>query len=228
MIRVLFQGDSITDGNRFRDEEMRWDLNHQIGHSYAYIIAAELGKRYPGKYHFINRGVASDCVNRAKLRWQKDTIDEHPDVLSILLGINGNGRRDGVYPMGIEAHLAQFDATYRELLTMSKEANPDIKIVLIEPFCLPVGECKPHYDAFMKVFSRKQRIIEKIADDFDAVFIPTQERLNNLVSESRRIFTDNGCDIDPNAYWVWDGVHPTEAFQGYLAELWLDATKDII
>ena len=41
MIRILFQGDSITDGNRYKTEESRWDLNHQIGHSYAHIIAAQ-------------------------------------------------------------------------------------------------------------------------------------------------------------------------------------------
>ena len=35
---ILFQGDSITDGNRGRHS----DLNHVHGHSYAYIIAAEL------------------------------------------------------------------------------------------------------------------------------------------------------------------------------------------
>lgn len=35
---ILFQGDSITDGNRGRND----DPNHILGHSYVYMIAAEL------------------------------------------------------------------------------------------------------------------------------------------------------------------------------------------
>ena len=34
--RILFQGDSITDGNRGRSA----DPNHILGHGYAFIIAA--------------------------------------------------------------------------------------------------------------------------------------------------------------------------------------------
>ena len=35
---ILFQGDSITDGNRGRNE----DLNHIMGHGYQYIVGARL------------------------------------------------------------------------------------------------------------------------------------------------------------------------------------------
>ena len=56
MLKILFQGDSITDGNRLKEPELRWDLNHQIGHSYAFIDAAKLGYQNPGKYIFVNRG----------------------------------------------------------------------------------------------------------------------------------------------------------------------------
>lgn len=39
-MKILFQGDSTTDGNRSKDKNMEWDKNHQIGHSYAYLITA--------------------------------------------------------------------------------------------------------------------------------------------------------------------------------------------
>ena len=38
-MKILFQGDSITDGNRYKEPERRHDLNHQIGHSYAFIVS---------------------------------------------------------------------------------------------------------------------------------------------------------------------------------------------
>jgi lysophospholipase L1-like esterase len=228
MIRILFQGDSITDGNRYKKAESRWDLNHQIGHSYVFNIASHLGLRYPGRFFFINRGVSGDSVDKARLRWELDVLNEHPDVLSVLLGINGEGNRDGYYPDGAEAHLAHFDKTYRELLDLSMAQNPSLKLILIEPFFLPVGKCKEHYDDFMSVFRSKQQMIKKIADDYGATFIPVQKPLEMLVKENVHTLAENGCDIDPYAYWLWDGIHPTEAMHGFLAKLWLDAAKSIL
>ena len=37
---ILFQGDSITDGKRLRGKENEWDLNHQMGHGYAFVVNA--------------------------------------------------------------------------------------------------------------------------------------------------------------------------------------------
>jgi hypothetical protein len=41
----LFQGDSITDGNRGRNN----DPNHIMGHGYAFSIASRVGARFPEK-----------------------------------------------------------------------------------------------------------------------------------------------------------------------------------
>jgi len=55
----LFQGDSITDGNRTRDN----DWNHVMGHGYAFIIASKLWYEFPAKqFHFFNRGVSGDKI----------------------------------------------------------------------------------------------------------------------------------------------------------------------
>ena len=61
-MRILFQGDSITDGNRLKEESSRWDLNHQIGHTWVYIVTGELMYRYPGKFECVNRGVSSNSL----------------------------------------------------------------------------------------------------------------------------------------------------------------------
>jgi hypothetical protein len=42
---ILFQGDSITDGNRGRNE----DPNHIMGHGYAFSIASRIGADFPEK-----------------------------------------------------------------------------------------------------------------------------------------------------------------------------------
>ena len=228
MIRILFQGDSITDGGRLKPVECRWDLNHQIGHCYVYPIAAELGRNHPGKYTFINRSMSGDTVTALGARWQTDTLDEHPDVLSILLGINGNGQLDGHYPEGVEAHLAQFETDYRGLLDRARERNPELKLVIVEPFALPVGSVALHYEAFMAVFRRKQALIRRMAEDYGAVFVPVQERLDRLVAETAPVLAENGWEGEPAAYWMWDGVHPTEALHYRLAELWLEAARGLL
>ena len=228
MIRILFQGDSITDGGRLKPVESRWDLNHQIGHSYLYPIVGELGRRAPGKYVFINRGLSGDTVDSIRPRWKTDTLDEHPDILSLLIGINGIGRWDGHNAEGAEEHLKAFEEEYRSLLDQALEQNPHLKIILIEPFVLPVGTLSLHYEAFTAVLFRRQAIIRRIAEDYGAIFIPVQKRLEALVDEYAPILAANGWEKSPEAYWLWDGIHPTEPLHHYLAELWLEAAKDIL
>jgi len=228
MTRILFQGDSITDGNRYKDPASRWDLNHQIGHSYVFNIAGTLGRRAPGRYTIINRGISGDTVEKIAARWQRDTLDEKPDILSILLGINGNGNFDGNFEEGQDEHLSRFETGYRNLLIAARETNPALKLILVEPFVLPVGPRKEHFDTFMPFFRRKQGCIRHIAQDFGAVFIPVQDKLDQLVHDTAQSLTEENCAADPYAYWLWDGVHPTEAMHSFLADLWLEGAEPIL
>ena len=75
--RILFQGDSITDGNRGRNA----DPNHILGHGYAFITAARHGAAFPeSKLDFMNRGVSGNTVLELQQRWQKDTLELKPDT----------------------------------------------------------------------------------------------------------------------------------------------------
>ena len=119
--RILFQGDSITDGNRGRSA----DPNHILGHGYVFIIAARHGAAFPElKLDFLNRGVSGNTVLDLEKRWQKDTLDLKPDVLSILIGVNDDGR-------GVP--LDQYEQVYDKLITQAKAANPKLKLVLGAP-----------------------------------------------------------------------------------------------
>ena len=74
----------------------------------------------------------------------------------------------------------------------------------------------------------KQQIINKIAEDYGAIFVPIQDPLELLIKEHAETLVENGCNVGSFAYWLWDGVHPTEAMHGFLAELWLNAAKNIL
>jgi len=120
--RILFQGDSITDGNRGRGA----DLNHVHGHGFVYLLAARIGAGAPGQNAtFLNRGVSGHTVLDLAKRWPKDTLELKPDVLSVLIGVNDSSK--GVAP-------EVFERTYDELLTAARAANPKLRLVLCEPF----------------------------------------------------------------------------------------------
>ena len=128
--RILFQGDSITDGNRGRS----LDPNHILGHGYVFITAARHGATFPQlKLEFFNRGVSGNTVLDLEKRWQEDALDLKPDLLSVLVGVNDSGRK---------VPLDQYEQTYDRLLAQARQANPRLKLVLCEPFGLPVGKHK--------------------------------------------------------------------------------------
>ena len=55
-MRILFQGDSITDAGRSREN------NDCLGAGYPHLLKAALGFEEPGKYEFFNRGISSNRV----------------------------------------------------------------------------------------------------------------------------------------------------------------------
>ena len=187
--RILFQGDSITDGNRGRSA----DPNHILGHGYVFIIAAKYGAAFPDlKLDFINRGVSGNTVLDLEKRWQKDTLDLKPDVLSILIGVNDEGR-------GIP--LDQYEQVYEKLIAQAKSANPKLKLVLCAPFVKPTGKIS-------EGIRKRQEIVAKLAQKHGAALVQFQP-----------VF-DEAAKRAPADYWIWDGVHPTYRGHQLMADEW--------
>lgn len=203
----LFQGDSITDGNRTRDN----DWNHIMGHGYAYLIASRLWYDCTDKgFHFFNRGISGNKATDLVVRWQKDTMDIKPDLLSILIGVNdANSVIDN---HDIET-LVVFEETLRSLLTQTKAQLPKIKIVLCEPFILPVGKVKDNWGAWSAEIKKRQQVVKKIAGEFSTIYVSLQEEFNNA------------CKKAPAEYWIWDGIHPMPAGHELIARKWIGTVK---
>ena len=117
---ILFQGDSITDGGRLKGKENAWDLNHQMGHGYAFLINAAMGCRYPEKnLRFYNRGVSGNRVGDLYGRWMEDTICLKPDILSVMVGINDCG---STLHDGAGSSPARFEKIYQLMLEEARQA----------------------------------------------------------------------------------------------------------
>ena len=188
--RILFQGDSITDGNRGRS----LDPNHILGHGYAFIIAARHGAAFPErKLDFFNRGVSGNTVLNLELRWAKDTLAIKPDLLSVMIGVNDNGK-------GVP--LETYETTYDKILTEARAQNPKLKLVLMEPFVRHPGKPVP------EGIVARQAIVAKLAQKHGAALVKLQKLFDDATIKTA------------DDYWVWDSVHPTYRGHQLMADEW--------
>ncbi|MEK3964003.1 SGNH/GDSL hydrolase family protein [Paenibacillus sp. FSL H7-0323] len=194
---ILFQGDSITD----------WGRNHEdassLGVGYAMMVAARLGHLYPEKnLTFFNRGIGGNRIVDLQGRWDKDCLDLKPTWVSIYIGINDTWRR---FDSGEETTPEQFEASYRDLIERTRKSL-DVKLVLIEPFVLPVPEDRR---TWRQDLDPKIHIVRELAREYGAPLVP----LDGL-------FAAASVKAEP-AYWAYDGVHPTPAGHALIADAWL-------
>ncbi len=203
-LTFLFQGDSITDGNRGRNE----DPNHILGHGYCFAVSSRIGADFPeAGFTFFNRGISGNTVTDLDRRWQTDTLDINPDVLSLLVGINDvnalvNGRDHAV-------DLDTFETTYRKLLTSCRKQNPDLLIVLGLPFFFASGWRKDQYETWYPLTVQHAEVVKCIAADFNAVLIDYPKVFEEALKRA------------PIDYWIWDGVHPTVFGHELMAREWI-------
>ena len=139
MQTILFQGDSITDAGRSRE------IERNGGWGYATLVKAQLGYEDPGKYQFYNRGVGGDRIVDVYARMNTDIIQLKPDVMSILAGVNDVWSQirweNGSSP-------EKYGKIYSMLIEEVKEALPDIKIMILEPFVLRGEATNEFWDRF--------------------------------------------------------------------------------
>ena len=202
MATVLFQGDSITDAGRNRDE------SESLGFGYAMFASAWFMAQHPEKpVQFLNRGISGNRIIDLQTRWQQDCLDLNPDIVSILIGINDTWRR---YDSNDPTTAEQYETGYRDILNQTKKINA--KLVLCEPFVLHVSEDRVRY---REDLNPKIEVVHNLAKEFKAILIP----LDKIFSEVSQ--------IRPPAFWAVDGVHPTPVGHALIAQHWLKYVKPL-
>lgn len=226
-VRVLFIGDSITDGGWGRsggsmapsEERNQKDLNHLYGHGYMEMTAAHFLSNYPAKgFQFFNRGISGNTLADLSTRWEKDALSLHPDIVSILVGTNDADvylREETLKPF--DDH--QWKELYRHLIEELRKQNPQVKIVLGTPFVAKVGKIghKANYSQRVNLISRLGDIVKELAMEENAICIPYDEMFTRLQQ-------DSSC----SDYWIWDGIHPTTAGHRRMADLWIEKAGTLL
>lgn len=206
-MRILFQGDSITDAGRdFNNDE-------NLGRGYARLVEAALGYEEPGEHIFINKGISGNRIVDLYARIKRDILNYKPDVMSILIGVNDVWHELGESPNGVDAD--KFFKIYSMLIEEITEALPSIKIMILEPFVLEACSTEANWEFFKTETAKRAEMAKKIAEKFSLTFIPLQAGFDELAKKA------------PNAYWLGDGVHPTAKGHEFIKNEWLKAYKTL-
>ena len=189
---ILLTGDSITDCGRDRDDVS------SLGSGYAALVAAGLPDE-----QVINTGIGGNRVKDLQDRWEADVLAHDPAVLSIMIGINDTWRRyDSDDPTSAEV----YESGYRDILTRSRAAGIE-RIVLVEPFLLPVHEGQW---SWREDLDPKIQVVRRLAAEFGTDYLATDGPLAEV-----------GARTGAEAL-AHDGVHLTEAGHRFLADRWLE------
>lgn len=202
-MRVLFQGDSITDSGR------NYSDPHDLGWGYASYAAEEIRKRFPEReFEFVDLGISGNQTKDLVARLQSDFIDVQPDVVSVLIGVNDvwHHAEDRSW---IPAEV--FEERFRRVLTALRQET-HAKIMVIEPFLFPTED---------KLFFRedldpKIQIERRVARELSDVYMPLDGLLASaLVGREIADFSD-------------DGVHPNAGGARYIGKLYADYIAPLI
>ncbi|MFA4868840.1 MAG: SGNH/GDSL hydrolase family protein [Pedobacter sp.] len=205
---ILFQGDSITDAGRSKDNN---DFNNAaaLGRGYAFLAACEILNKFSDKnLKIYNRGISGNKVYQLAERWEKDCLDLKPTVLSILIGVNDywhkhSGKYNGTSKV--------YKDDFKKLLERTREKLPDVKLIIAEPFA--VKKVKAVDDTWYPEFNEYRFAAQEIAKEFKTIWIPLQKVYDDAEKKA------------PGKHWTGDGVHPSLAGAQLMADAWLDVFK---
>lgn len=207
MKTILFQGDSITDSQRIKD-----DLG-DMGKGYARFVNADLGFEFPNEYKFINKGVSGNTVVGVYSRIKKDILNIKPDYMSILIGVN-DVWHEVKFQDGVDNE--KYEKIYTMLIEEILEELPDLKIMIMEPYVLKGTATEENWDYFEKEVALRAESAKRIAEKFNLKFVKLQDKFDEMTLK-----TNNP------AYWAYDGVHPSIEGHRLIANEWKKAFAQI-
>ena len=201
-MKILFQGDSITDAGRDRNDPTN------LGNGYPKYAAALIRARHPDvDFTFWDLGISGNRAEHLRDRWQEDCIAYDPDLVSILIGVNDTWHRAAE---GNWMPHDYFEECYRYCLEEIK-TKTHAKILILEQFIVPTGALangRADLDA-------KIQVTRKLAREYADAFIP----LDGLIAQA-------SIGVNP-ALWAADGVHPTAAGAQLIADYYADAVDKL-
>ncbi|MBE6706484.1 MAG: GDSL family lipase [Ruminococcaceae bacterium] len=204
-IKVVFQGDSITDAGRDKRNY------HHMGAGYPkYATELMVASNPDVEFEFINQGISGNRTSQLFDRFYSDALAFEPDIISILIGINDLWHRYGGGKIATTD--AQFELNYRCILErIRRESNA--KIMILSPFLLD----KEPFEGMREDLERMLPIVRKLADEFADVYVPLDK------------YFEEALKTQPEPlYYSGDGVHPNDNGRAFIGKLYAEAIDGLI
>ncbi len=242
-VRVLFIGDSITDGNwgegggaKPSAERNHWDQNHIFGSGYMYLCAAYYGGRFPeAGLEFFNRGISGEGVADLAARWEEDVLAMRPDVLSVLVGINDVHRFVESRAAVAEGSTVHSEAAGTECSTAIGAAANSTSLEDTAVFDIAGWE-SVYRDLLDRARAQNPDLLLVLCAPFTSrpeyreAMAECARAVERMAADYGAVFMPYDAMFEgltaetsavPATHWLWDGIHPTAAGHARMAELWI-------
>lgn len=197
-LKILFQGDSITDAGRDRSDP------HNLAGYTAFAAERLREKMADVEFEFVNLGISGNTTADLLDRFDSDFAAIGADVVVLLIGINDVWRK---YDSNRFVSPEEFSERYLRIVRKIKETGA--KLVVLEPFLLPSPD-KRHFRADLAQFTDA---IRDAAAEYADGYVP----LDGILAKARLTAEEKTLSAD--------GVHPAPAGQYILG---LYAAEEII
>lgn len=203
--KLVMIGDSVTDCGR--TQPVGEGLFDALGKGYVAVVDALLQSTTPeARIRVVNMGTSGNTVRDLAARWERDVLEQTPDWLSIMIGINDVWRQfDAPLQLEWSVALDEYEITLTELVT---QTQPHLKgLVLMTPYFI-----EPNLSDPMRArMDQYGGVVRNLAGQFGAVLVDTQAAFD---AELRQ--------MHPMSL-AWDRVHPNAIGHMVIARAFLRA-----
>ena len=203
--KILFIGDSISDYDRARP--VGEGLFNAWGTSYVANVGAYLTCMYPELHlRVVNMGISGNQTRDLLARWQTDVIDQKPDYVSILIGINDVWRQFDS-PEIKEQHVSPEE--YRENMEkLLAQTLPAAKtVILMTPYVMEPNKNDPMRSRMDEYVN----IVKDLAEKNSLICVDLQSAWDRLFEHMHPMNI------------AWDRIHPNQTGHMYIAKQFLAA-----
>lgn len=199
MIKIFFQGDSITDAGRDRRD------NHFLK-GFSLCTKEYLGD----SFEYVNYGISGDTSRSVLKRHEQEFLKEKPDILVLMIGINDVWRNvDHVVEEMTTSD--EFINNVVKTLEISKMINPKVKIIFLEPYLLP-GPNNVYqlgFDLYKQNIDLLRKFVKPMVDQY-------------IVLQS-----DIFSAMEKGIVLTTDGIHPNIEGAQFLGRVVTSAVKEL-
>lgn len=203
--KLVFVGDSITDAGRARP--VGEGLFDPLGRGYVNLVNALLGAVCPTQdIRVVNVGNSGDRSLDLVARWQSDVLDQRPEWLSIMIGINDVWRQfDSPLQKEVHVPIHEYETTLEDLVNRTL---PQLRgLVMMTPYYIEPNRKEP----MRAMMDKYGSAMKKVARRHGAILVDVQAAFDQALKTTY-----------PGAL-AWDRIHANQAGHMIIAKAFLDA-----